>query len=153
MSENYRLNIDARGAESGADRIVKSFEKIENAADKLERTTSSAFQRTRRVFDALSNIAPIRKDVINNISSLKRAVSDFRGPSQASVDSTLKLMRGLAGIAPPPAAGAAAGFGGAAGAGAGFGAGAATGVGAGFGVAGAAAGFAAAGVGAPHSGP
>lgn len=91
----YELNIDGTSAETGARKIVKSFDDIKAAADRMEGGVSAAARKATASFSAMSNTRGASAEAINSIKSLSVALSSFKGPSAASVQNTLSFLNGL----------------------------------------------------------
>lgn len=98
MSENYEMKIDPSGAEAGAKRIEKSFEKIAKASEGMEARVTSAFSKASAMLKAFNSIGAMPKGLARDLASLSSAMGGFKGPSQAAVKSTLDLLRGLKNI-------------------------------------------------------
>jgi hypothetical protein len=92
----YQLDIDGSGAESGATRIVKSFEAIKAAADRMEGGVSAAAKKASASFDTIQKSArPVSEAAINSLKQLSAAFSGFRAPSDAAVRNTIIFLQGL----------------------------------------------------------
>lgn len=91
----YQLEIDGSSAESGANRIVKSFDNIKAAADRMEGGVSAAAKRAVASFNSLTNARPVSQAAIDSLKSLSSAMSTFKGPSRASVDNTVSFLTAL----------------------------------------------------------
>jgi tape measure domain-containing protein len=92
----YQLEIDGSGAEAGADRIVKSFDAIKAAADRMEGGVSAAAKKASSSFASMQqNARPVSEAAINSIKSLSDAFRNFRAPSDAAVRNAIIFLQGL----------------------------------------------------------
>lgn len=98
MSDNYELKIDPTGAESGAKRIEKSFEKIAKASEGMEARVKSSFSSAAAILKAFNSVGALPSSLSRDVKNLSSAMSGFKGPSLAAVNSTLQLLRGLKSI-------------------------------------------------------
>lgn len=93
----YELQIDGSSAEAGAERIVKSFDAIRAAADRMESGVSAAARKASLSFGNIKGPA-ISQQAIDSIKGLSSAMQGFRGPSSAATKNTLEFLRGLKSI-------------------------------------------------------
>ena len=93
----YELQIDGSSAEAGANRIVKSFDSIKAAAERMEGGVSAAARKASLSFGNIKGPA-ISQQAIDSIKGLSSAMQGFRGPSSAATKNTLEFLRGLKSI-------------------------------------------------------
>lgn len=92
----YELGIDGSGAEAGAERIVKSFDAIKAAADRMEGGVSAAAKKASSSFaDLQKNARPVSDAAIRSLKELSAAFTGFRAPSDAAVRNTIIFLQGL----------------------------------------------------------
>ena len=113
----YELEIDSKPTEQGAKRIVKSFDDIRAAAEKMERGSVSSFNAMERAFQSLSGKRLFLGPTLDSLNQLQKvmqgfrsigtpnsaaldkffsAVSKARGPSRSSIDNINRLMSVIA---------------------------------------------------------
>lgn len=92
----YELEINGAGAEAGAERIVKSFDSIKAAADRMEGGVSAAAKKASGSFAEMTkNARPVSEVAINSLKQLSAVFSTFRAPSDAAVRNTIIFLQGL----------------------------------------------------------
>jgi len=91
----YEMGIDGSSAEAGAKKIVKSFDDIKAAADRMEGGVSAAARKASASFSSFANMKGPSPQVVQAIKELSSTMAGFKGPSQASVNNTLALLNGL----------------------------------------------------------
>jgi tape measure domain-containing protein len=92
----YELGIDGSGAEAGAQRIVKSFDAIKAAADRMEGGVSAAAKKASSSFaDMQRNARPVSDAAIRSLKALSSVFAGFRAPSDAAVRNTIIFLQGL----------------------------------------------------------
>jgi phage-related minor tail protein len=92
----YQLEIDGSGAEAGAERIVKSFDAIKAAADRMEGGVSAAAKKASNSFSEMQkNARPVSEAAINSLKQLSAVFSSFKAPSDAAVRNTIIFLQGL----------------------------------------------------------
>lgn len=93
---SYQLDIDGSGAQAGAERIVKSFDDIKAAADRMEGGVSAAARKASASFGELQkSVRPISATAVATLKSLSEVFRNFRGPSDAAVRNTIMFLQGL----------------------------------------------------------
>lgn len=92
---DYQLGIDGSAAESGSQKIVKSFDSILAAANRMEGGVSAAARKASASFNALAATRGVSPKVVAAIRELSSVMSNFKGPSSASVTNALNLLNGL----------------------------------------------------------
>lgn len=88
----YELSIDPTGAEKGAQRIVKSFQSIQDAAGRMETSVTAKANKIVAAFSQLSRVRTISREAITQLQALSSALGSFRGPSKAAVDNTTRFL-------------------------------------------------------------
>ncbi len=92
----YALDIDGSGAQAGAERIVRSFNDIKAAADRMEGGVVAAAQKASAAFGRLQSAAkPVSDAAISSLKALSSALGSFRAPSEAAVRNALTFLQGL----------------------------------------------------------
>lgn len=94
----YQLDIDGTPAESGAKRIVKSFDDIKAAANRMEKDATKSFSAMAKAFRELSAMGSVQKGTVDRFREFSAAISGFKGPSQANLANTKKFFEFLKGI-------------------------------------------------------
>lgn len=92
----YKLEIDGSGADAGAEVIVKSFDKIKAAADRMEGGVSAAAKKASAAFgDLQKNLRPVSDNAIRSLQTLSSVFKNFKGPSNAAVLNTITFLQGI----------------------------------------------------------
>lgn len=92
----YQLEIDGSGAEQGSAKIVKSFEDIKAAANRMEGGVTAAAQKASRSFASLQSAAkPVSQAAIDSLRQLSAVLSKFKAPSDAAVRNTIIFLQGI----------------------------------------------------------
>ncbi len=92
----YQLDIDGSGAEAGAQRIVRSFDQIKAAADRMEGGVTAAAKKASAAFgDLQRNARPVSAQAIDSIRQLSNVFKGFKAPSDAAVRNTIMFLQGL----------------------------------------------------------
>ena len=106
----YRLEIDPTAAEAGAIRVVKSFDSIKQAADRLRGSVTNSFTAATKAIKELSNLSGVNSKAVSDIKAISNVLASFKGPTGPSVENTKKfiqVLKGLSGFKAPSSAGLA----------------------------------------------
>lgn len=122
---DFNIKIDPKSAEQGAAKVVKSFESIEKAANKLSKEVGPKFtklknevaslsklqgpsaglsSKLKELGDALRNLRGPSPQAVKNIKALFASFSGMKGPSTASISALASLKTAMQGFTAPSAA-------------------------------------------------
>lgn len=87
--------IDSTKAKKGADEIVRSFDKIKQAAGALDKSSAANFNQLAKSLAQFSSIKGPSATATRNFQALAKSLAQFKGPTAASVSNTTKLMASL----------------------------------------------------------